>query len=897
MKKIIYLLMVFILAVPGAVMAENAENTEITAFERAESFLEGLNLIQEKKEPSEKITRAEFASYILAACGIKKLEPGATEDKFFGYTNDEEEREWEWIDNAAEETYPQATPFYDVTTEHKYWNDINEAAKLGIMSGDGDRRFRPDEYISENEALKVIVCRLGAEFMANGKYPLGYTSAAQNLQLYKGIKSEPILTYKNLAIYLYNMLHADTYEQHEFDGQNIKYRKTGNMYMYDVLEVESEEGVVNANGITRIGGGSGCGLNRIEIDGVKYTGGSDSLIGMNVKVYYREDDDIRTIEYIYPYKNDVIKIDADDITGYSGNYLLYEENEKSKKIYIGVNTNIIYNGKALTNYTDSMLTPNEGTVTFTDADMDGKYETVCIDDIKTILVGSVDSVNQKIYNKLKYMDVYDIEGKKLEITSADGTEMKIGDIGENAVLNIKSTTALQGEKNVEITVSNKIVKGKITGTTEDYAIIDGKEYYFSPAADKSMFSTACNGNFYLDASDKIVWYKSDSKLTYGYLMTAASKGGMEDDWELKIYTTDDEFKVLPLNEKITLNGVRMTAENAMKNTVMNDGVGIVAQLIKYDVDALGKVTEILTANTQKDKFAALYDGEEIECVFRNNGNYKLFNATTPMCYADDETVIINVPLTNKLDEDSYFKIAQEHDKYYKICQIYADSSDSAIGKVIIKMSDVVATLTPEGKGGLVKDITPKYLNDEEVYEVTLLGESGEVSCVLNSDKLMNEAKKIKKGDIVRFSKDGKGNISYIGKVFDRENAAIDAEALQNGAYSTKNPLATGNSYISNFNLLHGKIMGFKDNGEYIVVAPLEYTKNAEGGYDVGSAVSDAEYMIKRNICKIYTYDTQQNKLMMSNQDMISADVAGQDEASNVAICSFWGTAYLIVIYK
>lgn len=897
MKKFIYLLIAFILAVPGAVTAEQTENAENTAFERAESFLEGLNLIPKIKEPSEKITRAEFASYILAACGIKKLEPGAAEDKFSGYTNNEEEKEWEWIDDTAEETYPQATPFYDVTTEHKYWSDINEAAKLGIMSGDGDRRFRPDEYISENEALKVIVCRLGAEFMANGKYPLGYTAAAQNLQLYKGIKSEATLTYKNLVIYIYNMLHADTYEQYEFAGQSIKYRKTGNMYMYEIFEIKSEEGIVNANGITRLGGGNGCGLNRIEIDGVKYTGGSDSLIGMNVKVYYTEDADLRTIKYIYPYKNEVIKIDADDIKGYSDNNLLYEENEKSDRLYIGVNTNIIYNGKALTNYNDSMLTPNEGTVTFIDADADGVYETVCIDDIKTILVGSVDSVNQKIYNKLKYMDIYDLDGKKLEITSSDGTAMKIGDIGENAVLNIRSTTATQGEKNVEITVSNKIVKGKITGTTEDYALIDGKEYYFSPAADKSMFSTSCSGNFYLDANDKIVWYKSDGKLTYGYLMTAASKGGISDDWEMKVYTTNDEFKVLPLNDKITLNGVRMTASNAMKNAVLNDGIGIIAQLIKYDVDTSGKVTEILTADVQKDKFVALYDGEEIECVFRNNGNYKLFNATTPMCYADDETVIINVPITNKLDEDSYYKIAQEHDKYYKIRQIYADSSDSAIGKVIVKMSDVIATLTPAGKGGLVKDISPKYLNDEEVYEVTLLSESGEVNFILNSDKLINEAKKIKKGDIVRFSKDGKGYISYIGRVFDNENVRIDADALQNGAYSTKNPLATGSSFISNFNLLHGKIMGFKDNGEYIVVSPLKYTKNADGGYDVGTDVTDTEYMIKRNICKIYTYDTKQNKLMMSNQDMISADVAGLDEASNVAICSFWGTAYLIVIYK
>ena len=36
---------------------------------------------------------------------------------------------------------------------------------------------------------------------------------------------------------------------------------------------------------------------------------------------------------------------------------------------------------------------------------------------------------------------------------------------------------------------------------------------------------------------------------------------------------------------------------------------------------------------------------------------------------------------------------------------------------------------------------------------------------------------------------------------------------------------------------------------------------------------------------------------MSNQDIITAEVAGLSEATEAVVCSFWGTAYMIVLYK
>ena len=92
-------------------------------------------------------------------------------------------------------------------------------------------------------------------------------------------------------------------------------------------------------------------------------------------------------------------------------------------------------------------------------------------------------------------------------------------------------------------------------------------------------------------------------------------------------------------------------------------------------------------------------------------------------------------------------------------------------------------------------------------------------------------------------------------------------------------------------------MSTKDGGDYLALSPFEYQKQADGSYVVQDNVEETQFMLKRNICKIYTYDSARKKLLMSNQDIITAEVAGLSEATEAVVCSFWGTAYMIVLYK
>lgn len=54
-----------------------------------------------------------------------------------------------------------STAFSDVTSTHWASGYINICAKIGIISGDGDGKFRPEDDVKYEEAIKMIVCAMG----------------------------------------------------------------------------------------------------------------------------------------------------------------------------------------------------------------------------------------------------------------------------------------------------------------------------------------------------------------------------------------------------------------------------------------------------------------------------------------------------------------------------------------------------------------------------------------------------------------------------------------------------------------------------------------------------------------------------------------------------------------
>lgn len=76
-----------------------------------------------------------------------------------------------------------ATPFSDVPKDHFASGYISFAAECGIINGMGDGTFSPETAVTNQQAVKMLVCALGYRELAEsrGGYPHGYVMAAMNL--------------------------------------------------------------------------------------------------------------------------------------------------------------------------------------------------------------------------------------------------------------------------------------------------------------------------------------------------------------------------------------------------------------------------------------------------------------------------------------------------------------------------------------------------------------------------------------------------------------------------------------------------------------------------------------------------------------------------------------------
>lgn len=83
-------------------------------------------------------------------------------------------------------------------TQHWALNDVLTAKKFGIIDGTSDSTFSPDEKITAQEFLKMIVCLLGYKEIAEKKAPdyIGYIMQASQMGM---TNSVPLITDKPLT--------------------------------------------------------------------------------------------------------------------------------------------------------------------------------------------------------------------------------------------------------------------------------------------------------------------------------------------------------------------------------------------------------------------------------------------------------------------------------------------------------------------------------------------------------------------------------------------------------------------------------------------------------------------------------------------------------------------------
>lgn len=100
--------------------------------------------------------------------------------------------------------------FNDIAPEHWAYKYIYAAKEHNIVNGDGNGKFNPENNISNEEIVKMIVCLLGYGEMAEQQsgYPAGYTATASRIGVTNNLnlKTKTPATRNDVAIMISNAL-------------------------------------------------------------------------------------------------------------------------------------------------------------------------------------------------------------------------------------------------------------------------------------------------------------------------------------------------------------------------------------------------------------------------------------------------------------------------------------------------------------------------------------------------------------------------------------------------------------------------------------------------------------------------------------------------------------------
>ncbi len=100
------------------------------------------------------------------------------------------------------------TSFIDVPMEYWASGYIQTAKQIGIINGHGDGTFKPEEKLTNEQFVKMLVCTLGYEPAVIGGYPVGYFTKATSLGITKNLDltGTDVAKRCDVAVMIYNAL-------------------------------------------------------------------------------------------------------------------------------------------------------------------------------------------------------------------------------------------------------------------------------------------------------------------------------------------------------------------------------------------------------------------------------------------------------------------------------------------------------------------------------------------------------------------------------------------------------------------------------------------------------------------------------------------------------------------
>jgi len=773
----------------------SAKTNEDGSYAQKLSKLAALKLLPDNidfSKPEAAVKRAEFVSIILSYTGNTELIPDKVNEDLFT----------------------------DVDRDHLYARVIAAGVSLGILSGFSDGRFYPEEEITAEQAVKVIVCIFGYRVKAEAKggYPTGYLSVAGDIKLLKRVDLSNGLTNESLITLLDNGLNAEIVDVSKFndDGTTV-YKKQGS-FLEANHNIFIFEDVVNA---TVYNAAIGCSLmpdGFIKIGTTTFYDGNieniQSYMGYRLKVYYKKDstDDYGAVLfYEILNKNIVTYVNAENIKKSSAEFSAYSfvysnENDMAKKVDL-TNATVVYNGRTEPYYNADDISPETGDVTLLDNNDDGKIDYVYVFKcINAVLLGNASVGNDDIMlnNLIDAGSYVSIKTKQKNnyILFKDGIKADI------SVLSEYDTLLVGFSKDFEfahIKASSKAVEGiiKAVNLTENKITIGDKEYAVSKQCIENAgnseymasLKTGINAFCYLDIYDTVQSVKKidDNKLFYGYVLkvdTANDEKGLSDSWKVKLLKTDSETEIFEFADKVLFDGINKTSKNAAGSLAtggnaedLGKGEGC-RQLIKYAINEDKKISKIYTtASNENIKYDGFYTQARDYGYYLGTWGRRFYRTaeTHIFCiYPDDDLCEVTHNYDNRvLGIITYFYDINEIMTAGAVIRNYSGSKTDTNGTIAESRNFVMVKYIKNvlDEEGLEGKALVGYTTTGKMVEI-MVGER-------TNDYIKSIFNSVIPGDVVIYDTDTKGSLSALVKVLD--STKLDVY----GANGTTSDTSTG----------------------------------------------------------------------------------------------------------
>lgn len=551
MKKLVLFIVILSLFTQSFfVVASEGDEINLNYIE-SENLLRSLGIINEEVEYTKTVTRGEMAKYVTSL--LKETEFAVSYRGIFA----------------------------DVPENNEYALYIEHLANKGIIKGDGNFNFRPDDKLLYDHAVVMIINALGYGVLED----IGstYYTWANKYNLYKNLVCEfDYVNTGDLLVLMENALYADLMSRDAYGGEK-QYIVTENTLLSTLYKIRYIDGVIVKNDVTYLWSASDVDsktiavntgeLNNLEIEV------SDPLktaydLGKRARVYYKFDAD--NYEYVYHRvleSNNILKVELkfiDSLKTSSSNVTmdyLYQGTEiKSAKI--SSNAYIIYNGAAYKNSLENLefLKSMPGYIELIDNNSDKKYDVLNITAYESIIVDEIilkDSIITDKYDKSKIIDFDKDKFTRVVIYDKNGNITSSDKIISGNIVSVAKSDTFGGENCIELRISDNVKTGKITDVYSDYGVTELQldnidKFYLSDRAFLSSYNVNSFVMVYLDAFNNIVYLKSDygRNMQYGVaLKTVIRNTGNSEYVIMKMLTPDGFVSEMKLADKVKVDGV------------------------------------------------------------------------------------------------------------------------------------------------------------------------------------------------------------------------------------------------------------------------------------------------------------------------------------------------------